>query len=434
MLSLQSGKPMKLKDEPKPTFSLLFAMLAAGGCGGHAGPAASPAPYVQTTIATFGQIQPNRHLAGIVAPYQNVAIQSTLAEPADTVNVREGDFVHAGQLLAQLDTADLQAQLDSDLATANSNHANTVHSVYQGSLTISQGVDSVHTDEAAVRQAQQTLNNDTINLQRDQNLLSQGYISQQSVDAQATLVKNDQQALNTADANLASAQSTVQANGSLSGQGLAASTVQQSQAQEKVAMAQAQQVRVQIAKAAIVSPIDGVVVNRNINPGEYPGNREIFTLQQVNPIYAVLHASSEEVGSIETGSPASVTAPDLTGTQRFNGRVTGVLNEINPGSTDFEVKVLLQNPQQKLRPGMVVQGSIATLPVTGVRIPVTAFTDDNHDAVMTVQRDGSVKTVKVAESGSDGTTSVIGGITAGTRVVSNGQISVGDGEKVSFQP
>ena len=180
---------MKLRDEPARAFFLCFAILTAGGCGRHAGPAASPAPYVQTTMATFGQVQPNRRLAGIVAPYQNVAVQSTLAEAADTVNVREGDRVHAGQLLAQLDTADLQAQLESDVATANSNHANTVHSVFQGSLTIAQGNDTVRTDEAAVHQAQQTLNNDTVNLSRDQNLLGQGYISQQSVDAQETWSK-----------------------------------------------------------------------------------------------------------------------------------------------------------------------------------------------------------------------------------------------------
>ena len=82
-------------------------------------------------------------------------------------------------------------------------------------------------------------------------------------------------------------------------QGLQSSAVQQSAAQEQVAISQADQVRVQIAKAAIVSPINGVVVNRNINPGEYPGNREIFTLQQVDPIYAVLHASSEEIARID---------------------------------------------------------------------------------------------------------------------------------------
>src|SRR6202042_107 len=154
----------------------------------------------------------------------------------------------------------------------------------------------------------------------------------------------------------------VEANGSISGNGLQAAAVKQSQAQEQVATAQAQQVRVSIGKASIVSPIDGVVVNRNINPGEYPGNRQIFTLQQINPVYAVLHASSEQVASIENGAVATVTAPDLSGMQRFAGHVTGVLNQINPGSTDFQVKVLLANPLQKLRPGMVVQGTIATVP------------------------------------------------------------------------
>lgn len=424
---------MKRRDTlSRRIFGTVFAILAVSGCAGrHA--ASAPAPYVQTSVTTYGAIEPARKLAGVVAPYQNVGIQSTLAEPADVVYVREGDEVRAGEPLAQLDTADLQAQLQSDLATANSNHANTVHTVYQGSLSIAQGVDTLQTDEAAVRQARQTLDNDQHNLERDQNLLSQGYVSQQSVDAQATLVKNDRQALNSAEANVASAQSTVQANGTLSGQGLQASSVQQSAAQEAVALAQADQVRVQIAKAAIVSPLDGVVVNRNINPGEYPGSREIFTLQQVNPIYAVLHASSEEVARIENGAPATVTASDLSGTSHFNGRVTGVLNEINPGSTDFQVKVLLQNPQQKLRPGMVVQGNIATVPIAGVRVPVAAFTDDNHDAVMTVQPDGTIKTVKVAEVGSDGTTSVVTGIGSGARVVSNGQMSLGDGEKVSYR-
>jgi len=416
-----------------PTFVAVFTIITAVGCAPHQS-AAPSAPYVQTTVATYGSIQPARRLAGVVAPYQNVAVQSTLAEPADEVYVREGDVVREGQLLAQLDSADLQAQLQSDLATANSNHANTVHTVFQGGLAIAQGVDTLRSDRAAVYQAQKTLANDRLNLTRDRNLLAQGYVSQQSVDAQATLVQNDEQTFNSATATLSAAESTVQANGTLSGQGLQASAVAQSAAQEKVALAQADQVRVQIGKAAIVSPIDGIVVNRNLNPGEYPGSRELFTLQQVNPIYAVLHASSEEVARISNGAPAVVTAPDLSGTQRFAGHVTGILNEINPGSTDFQVKVLLPNPGQRLRPGMVVQANVATVPVRGVRVPVTAFTDDNHDAVMAVQPGDTVKTVSVSEVGSDGTTSVVTGIGEGTRIVSNGQASLGDGEKVSYQP
>ena len=387
---------------------------------------------MQTTLSSYGSVEPDRRLAGIVAPYQNVAVQSSLSEPTDAVYVREGDSVHAGEVLALLDTADLQAQLQSDLATANSNHANTVHTVYQGSLSIAQGVDTVRSDEAAVQQAQKTLANDALNLTRDRNLLAQGYVSQQSVDAQATLVQNDQQALNTANSNLASARSNVTANGSLSGQGLQASAVQQSAAQEQVALAQADQVRVGIAKATIVSPIDGVVVNRNLNPGEYPGTREIFTLQQVNPIYAVLHGSSEEVAHIANGAPATVTAPDLNGNSRFNGHVVGVLNEIVPGSTDFQVKVLLP-----------IQGNAASghgrprhdcqLPAPGVRVPVTAFTDDNHDALMTVQRTTPSKRSRSPRSEATARRRSSAG-SSGRRIVSNGQASIGDGEKVSYRP
>jgi HlyD family secretion protein len=391
--------------------------LSASACS-KPKPVAAP-PFVQTTVASFGTISPAESLAGIIAPYENVAVQSTLSEPADSVDVQEGDVVRKGQVLARLDTADLQAQLDSDMATAQSNGANTTHAVYQGSLTIAQGQDQL-------RQAQATLLNDSTNLQRDLNLLKQGYISQQAVDQQQAVVRND-------EAAVASARSTVAANGSLSGQGLQASSVQQSRAQEQVAIAQADQVRVQIAKATITSPIDGVVVNRNLNPGEYPGNRQLFTIQQMNPVYAILRASSAQVTGIAVDAPAVVTVAGATDL-RVPGKVAGVLNQIVPGSTDFIVKVLLPNTNGKLRSGMAVSGTVAKPSMRGVRVPVTAFVDDNHDSLLTVGSDGVVKTVPVREVGNDGTTSVITGVTSGTRIVSNGQSSVGDGERVSYQP
>ncbi|HEY1655095.1 MAG TPA: efflux RND transporter periplasmic adaptor subunit [Candidatus Tumulicola sp.] len=416
---------------PSRLFCVASAILVAAGCGRHQ-PPPPPPPFVGTTVAAFGTIAPSQSLAGIIAPYENVAIQSSLVEPADAVNVQEGDVVRKGQVLAQLDTADLQAQLQSDTATADSNRANTSHAVFQGSLTIAQGVDALKSDQAAVGQAQQTLTNDRQNLDRDTNLLKQGYVSQQSVDQQSTTVRNDEHALDAAEATLAGARSNVQANGSLSGSGLQAAAVQQSQAQEDVAIAQARQVQVSIAKATIYSPIDGVVVNRNINPGEYPGNRQIFTIQQTDPVYAVLHGSSAQVADIKPGAPATVVASDVHATH-LSGAVVGVLNQVVPGSTDFIVKVLLQNPGHRLRSGTAVQGRVALPVLRGVRVPETAFIDDNHDTLLTVGLDGTVKTVKVSEVGSDGLTSVIAGIPSGTRIVSNGQSSVGDGEKVSYR-
>ena len=67
-------------------------------------------------------------------------------------------------MLAQLDTADLQSQLQSDLATANSNHANTAIRFFKVGLTIAQGVDTVQTDEAAVGRQSKRSKNDQQNL------------------------------------------------------------------------------------------------------------------------------------------------------------------------------------------------------------------------------------------------------------------------------
>jgi HlyD family secretion protein len=372
-------------------------------------------------------------LAGIVAPFQNIAVQSTLAEPADSVSVQEGDVVHKGQVLAVLDTSDLEAQLRADEATANSNSATTTHDVYQGSLAIAQGSDTLRSAVAAVNQAKANMERDQAQLTRDQNLFAKGYVSLAQVQQDQATRRDDDATLENANSQVASARSTVQANGTLSSGGLQQSTVQQSQAQVEVAQAQADQVKVQIEKATLVSPIDGVVVNRNFNPGEYPGTRQLFTLQQVDPVYAVLHGSGSEVANIQPGVKASIAAADIGTRETFSGDVVGVLNQINPGSTDFQVKVVVPNPFRRLRPGMAVVGTVPLPAVRGILIPQTAFTDDNHNAVMGVQTDGTLKTMHVTETGGDGTTSVVSGIQSGTRLLQDGQQSFGDGEKVQYR-
>jgi HlyD family secretion protein len=411
----------------------LVCVLMLVDCGGGKPSRPAPStPAVDAAAATFGAIHPLVHLAGIVAPYQNVALQSSLTEPTDQVYVQEGDRVSRGELLAQLDTSDLQANLQADLATAESDRAATTHNVYQGGLSISQGVDAMQSAQNAVIQAQANLRRDSTDLTRYQKLLASGYVTQQMVEQQQTTVVNDRQALRSAQAQLAAARSTVSANGTMNSSGLQSSTVAQSRATEQVAIAQAQQTRVQIEKARILSPIDGVVVNRNLNPGEYPGTRTIFTLQQVNPIYAVLRGSGTQIASIATGAPVAIVSSDLGGV-RLTGHVQGVLNQIEPGSTDFEVKVILDNPADKLRPGMAVEGQVALPAITGIRIPATAFTDDNDDTVMVVDANGTVRTARVRDLGDDGVNAVVAGIQPGARVIADGQTSVGNGEKVSVR-
>jgi multidrug efflux pump subunit AcrA (membrane-fusion protein) len=139
-----------------------------------------------------------------------------------------------------------------------------------------------------------------------------------------------------------------------------------------------------------------------------------------------------QVAQIGSHAQASVAVSDLGG-KTFTGPVVGVLNQIVPGSTNFQVKVQLANGGNKLRPGMSVLAHVDLPKVLGLRIPVTAFTDPNHNRILTVDEQGTVHTVNVVEVAEDGTTAVVRGVTTGTRVVSDGQSSVGDGEKVAVK-
>jgi HlyD family secretion protein len=409
--------------------SLALAVLTAACAKQQPAPAASAAVVPVVTVQQ-GTVSPRTTLSGIIAPLQNVGITSSLAEPTDAVYVKEGDRVHRGQVLALLDTADLRTQLAQFQATVSSNQAKAVQTYDQAGLTIVQNSNTVNQARAAVRQAQQTLANDTTTLGRYAALLRNGYIAQLQYDQQATLVRNDQQAVSAAQVTLQNDIQQVAVNGTTS-TGLQGSQVAAAQAATQVSQAQADQIRVAIAKARIVSPIDGVIVNRNLNPGEFPGTRQLFTIQQIDRVYAVLNGSGGQVVGLRNGSTATIAASTLPGKQ-FTGTVEGILNAINPGSTNLVVKVMLANPSFTLRPGMAVSGTARLPSTSGLLVPDTAFLDTTNSTVQIVSNN-VVQTAKVTMLADDGKNAVVTGLSPGAAVVANGQTGLTDGQTVAPQ-
>src|SRR6185312_8045330 len=136
--------------------------------------------------------------------------------------------------------------------------------------------------------------------------------------------------------------------------------------------AAARNLQVSIAKARIVSPVSGVVVNRNLNPGEYPNGRTLFTIQKLDQVYAVLNASSADTFQIPVGAPVTLQVAGVSG-RSYNGKVVAVLGQVAPGSTNFTVKLLVANPDEKLQSGLPVSANTTLPDVSGVGIPTTAF-------------------------------------------------------------
>jgi HlyD family secretion protein len=426
----QKDARLRIRRKTKPAAIIFAVALAAasGGCGNNAPPqAAKPAP-VQVAAAEHRTIQPSVTLSGIIAPLQNVALTNDVVEPVAAVYVNEGDTVTKGEVLARLSSRELQADLEAARRTAAGAEARLEEARYQSDVALESGSDQVRSAQAALGQARGNLTLALSVLNSDESLLAQGYVAEQTVEQQRAQLIVAEEGVTSAQAALATANENERANGSPN-KGLQAATIDAANADYRSDVAQAAALAVQLSHATIVSPIDGIVVNRNLNVGEYPGTRTIFTLQEISSVYAELSAYGAQVAGIIPGASVAFTSPVLP-EKRFSGAVVGVLPPTSPTSPGFIVKVDVPNAGRLLLPGMTVSGRVTQVPVTGVAVPVPSFLDDTHQTLMVVQGD-TVHLTTVQELASDGKYSVVAGLTEGAVVVRNGDLNLTDGQKVA---
>jgi multidrug efflux pump subunit AcrA (membrane-fusion protein) len=418
--------------------SALSLLVVSSGCGGRAdaASAASPAPQeVQTVIARYGTIAPSVEIAGVIAPYRQVAVTANLSEPLSQVDVVEGQQVRAGQVLAKQLTDDLEAQLASSERVVGEDAARYAQTAYQTTATTSQNSSSVVAAQDSLHQAQVNLAGAQTDLRRYQQLASNGYLPAQTLDQQRVTVATDQQAVDAARASLAAAKANDNANGNGQNAGVQQQELEAARAAVDAAQSTVDQLKLEIGRAVITSPVDGVVDSVNANPGEYPSGRQLFTIEQNDRVYAVLPASTAQVISVRRGAGASIEVNTSYSANpqwhKDRGVVDAVLDQVQPGTTNFTVKVLVDNSDHHLHAGMPVNGFVDLPPTRGVVIPDSAFVDDTHTSVYAV--DGGVvhqKTVSV--TGDDGGRSTVTGLANGERVIPNvTAVTVGNGDRVS---
>lgn len=409
-------------------FTALSTSAACAGKTDAAAPQPTAAP-VHVVAARNGVISPTQTLAGVIAPYRNIGISSSLAEPVAEVDVHDGDRVRAGQVLARLDIDDLDSSLASAERVTLANAARTSATAQNARLAFAQDNGQIRNARAAVAQAQTTLAGARRDLQRAQSLVDNGYLAQQTLDQEQTAVLNDQQSLVGARASLQNTLENQNVNGSLRA-GLQGANVTAARAEQGAAEASVEQIRRELARATLVAPVDAEIVNVNVEPGEYPSGRQLFTLQENDRVFAILSASGLDAFRILTGAGAVARVLGDDGGSRFRGRVSAVLDQVAPGSTNFAIKVELPNPEHRLHAGLPVSADVTLPSVHGVALPLRAFTNDLRTEVLVLQN-GVVHTAHVTEKADDGTTAIVAGLDPGANVIFDGTTNVAAGDRAT---
>lgn len=247
-----------------------------------------------------------------------VGVGSTIVGRVDSVEVREGDAVQAGQLLVQLEPAEQQAavqQAQASLAQAEAQLANVRSNSRIG-------------HQAQLAQAQAGLTQAEADWQRNQQLVAQGFLSQAALD-------DKRKALDVARAQLqaAQAQAAASANG---GAELQAAEAQVQQAQAALAAAQAK-----LQQTRIVAPSDGKVLLRDVEPGQIvqPGT-SLLQLALDGPTLIVAQVDERYLDQLREGQSATVVA-DAFPSQRLAATVVSIAPGVDAQRGAVEVKLAL---------------------------------------------------------------------------------------------
>src|SRR6201984_1102280 len=321
--------------------SLSAAILAAvslTGCSSKQENEPSPTVTIQVATVEVKPIQDVVTADAVLYPREQAAIVPRINAPVRKFYVERGSKVHAGQLLAELEDRDLVGAL-----TENQGSYQQAEASYQTALQKAQQ-DLVLAKEQL--DAQQKVYDNR------QALFKQGAVSQKDVtDAQIALTQARDQY------QMAQKQFDLQA----------------AKGQLNAAKGKSSSAAAQLSYARIVSPINGVVTDRPMYPGETaPSGAPILTVMDLSQVIARAHIAQQEAADLKTGDPAKISVPGQS--EDFSGKVTLVSPALDPNSTTVEVWVQAANPGGKLKPGSSVRVAIVSKTVPkALVVPVASI-------------------------------------------------------------
>jgi HlyD family secretion protein len=380
---------------------------------------ATPEVSVQIAPAKVGDISQIVTAEAVVFPLEQAVVTPKITSTIKSFQVQRGARVRKGQVLAVLESSDLSAAAIQSKGEYEQAEASYVTSTAAGLPEQIQKAELDADSAKSALDAQQKIYDSR------KELFGEGALPRRDLDsAQVALVQarsQYQQAKKALDDlhRVGKEQALKTAGGQLSA------------AKGKLLSAEAQ-----LSYSEIRSPIDGVVIDRPLFPGELASaNQPLLTVMNTSRLIAKSHIAQSQAVTLKVGDPAAIQIAGLEGT--VPARVSIVSPALDPGSTTIEVWVETSKPPAELKPGMAVQVSITAATATNAILVPKASVLESPEAgsfVMLAGKDGLAHQTPV-QLGLRGAveTQIIKGVSAGDSVIVSGAYGLPDKTKIKIE-
>ena len=321
-------------------------------------------------------------LPGTVKPLEEAKLYARVTGYVRVWHADLGDKVTAGQVLAELDTPDLAAELNQARAQLAAARAN-------------------------VKQATAQRDYSKGNSARYVGLADQKLVSKQQVEEQAAKAATDEATVSAMQSQVAAMEANVQR------------------------LTQLQ------AYAKITAPFNGTVATRSIERGALVRDGAtvpLYTIVATDPVRIVIDVPQSIAPGVKNDTVATISAREY-GSRVFTGKVTRSAGSLDPELHTMTTEIQVPNPDGALLPGMYVQAALKlSTPHRVLEVPATAlYSDAKGVRLATVEPGNRIKFVKiVVERDTGATVHVGGGLTGDEQIVKIAVPTLEDGSVVEL--
>jgi multidrug efflux pump subunit AcrA (membrane-fusion protein) len=374
---------------------------------------------VRVAKAERGEIAAQQTALGTIFPHDTAQVSPKISAQIRQMPLWKNRAVHAGDVLAVLESNDLQAQRNEAVAALNEARA-SARSVETGTIP-----QNTVQDEKALRDARAAVDNARRTYERRLALYNAGGISKKDLETSQLDLTKAENDLRLAEANIALRTKSLNPNDR------AQAAAKVSQAEQHLGALDAQ-----LSYATVRAPISGVVTDQPLYEGSFiASGTTLLTIADTSEVIVKAPFSDTVAAQLKIGDVATVLPTDLPGEQ-MSGQVTLISRAVDPASRTVEVWVTLGNGAGRLRVNGAAQVTVAAnAKRDAVVVPASAVTLDATNAdegtVMVVD-DASVAhetkvTVGIRTADKFEITS---GLEGGETVVIEGNYALPDGSKV----